>query len=63
MKRTLGKVLKQLPREEKMVNMVLGDLASSLPCIKLIALPNLSRLDINTAVSDDLQLQEVMGNL
>ena len=45
-----------------MVNMVLGDLASDLPCIKLIALPNLSRHDINTAVSDDDQLQKVMGN-
>ena len=62
MKRTLGKVLKQLPREEKMVNMVLSDLASDLPCIKLIALPNLSRHDVNTAVNDDQQLQKVMGN-
>ncbi|KAK7096286.1 uncharacterized protein [Littorina saxatilis] len=62
-KRTLGKVLKQLPREEKMVNMVLGDLTSHLPCTKLIALPNLSRHDVNTAVSDDHKLQKEIQTL
>ncbi|XP_076438825.1 uncharacterized protein LOC143277807 [Babylonia areolata] len=59
-KRTLRKVLKQLPREQTMVNMVLSDLTptSDLPCIKLVALPNLSHSDIDTAVSDDEELKE-----
>ena len=59
MKRTLTKVLKQLPREEAMVTMVLSDLTSDLPFTKLIALPNLCRQDVNTAVSDDPQLKQV----
>ena len=52
-------MLKQLPREEAMVTMVLSDLTSDLPFTKLIALPNLCRQDVNTAVSDDPQLKQV----
>ncbi|KAH9513804.1 hypothetical protein Btru_031448 [Bulinus truncatus] len=59
----LKKALKQLEREEAMIHHVTSNLSPGLKCHRLIALPNMKREDVNSALEKDLELKKSISLL